>query len=200
MKSYGVGGFEREVRRDNGESAIMPHRPPWGRGEFGPTAGRDSVVRLFPDYAGSVLWFPHPVDYAATGLDGGLVADLIRWEIDYYDALDADFDWRSPDLARAFTTDGVALAYRLAVQLGAAFDIEFASYEAGVATRRFRSELPADNPRAAAAFTALAGSHARPAVGSSSVIWPAASRASQSVSPSRPRNASSWLTTSRPPR
>lgn len=150
------GGFERGVRYDTGESAIMSNRPPWGRGEDSPAAGDGFVVRLCPDYAGSVIWFPHPVDYALTCLDGALVTDLIRWELDYYDALDSRFDWRSPDLARTFTADGVALALRLAVQLGTGFDVEFASYETGVATRRFRSELPADNPRAAAAFIALA--------------------------------------------
>ncbi|WP_297372724.1 hypothetical protein [Cryobacterium sp.] len=115
------------------------------------------MVRLLPDYAGSVLWFPEPVDYAASFLDGALVSDLIRWEIGYYDSLDADFGWQSPALASAFTAEGVALALRVAVQLGTGFDVEFASYEAGVATRRFRSEFPADNPAAAAAFTALAG-------------------------------------------
>lgn len=132
----------------------MLYQPPWGRGEFGPGEGR--VVRLCPDYAGSVLWFPHPVDYALTCLDDTLVTDLIRWEIGYYDALDADFRWRTPEHARTFTTDGAALAVRLAVQLGAGFDVEFASYEPGAAMRRFRSELPPDNPAAAAAFTALA--------------------------------------------
>jgi len=134
----------------------MPHRPPkWGA--IRARAGAGAVVRLFPDYAGSVLWFPEPVDYGASLLDDALVTDLIRWEIGYYDALDADFDWQSPALARAFTADGVALALRLAVQLGAGFDIEFASYETGVATRRFRSQFAADNPQAAAAFTELAG-------------------------------------------
>jgi len=128
-----------------------------------PTSSAGSIVRLVPDYAGTVLWFPHPVPYAATFLHPELVTDLIRWEIGYYDALDADSDWRTPALASRYTADGVALALRLAVQLGAGFDIEFASYEAGVASRRFRSELPADNARAAAAFTALAG-RIRPAV------------------------------------
>ncbi|MBX0300782.1 hypothetical protein K2F54_12440 [Cryobacterium sp. 1639] len=132
----------------------MQYQPPWGRGDFGPGNGR--VVRLFPDYAGSVLWFPHPVDYTVSCLDGGLVTDLIRWEIDYYDALDADFQWRTPAHAADFTAAGVALALRLALQLGSGFDVEFASYEPGVTTRRFRSELAPDNPRAAAAFTALA--------------------------------------------
>jgi len=114
------------------------------------------LVRLMPDYAGTVLWCPHPVAYAATELDPALVADLIRWEIDYYDALTDDFGWRSAELAGAFTATGIRLAMRLAVQLGSGFDIEFATYEAGVATRRFRSECPADNPRATSAFAALA--------------------------------------------
>jgi hypothetical protein len=140
----------------------MPHRSPNRGAPDRPTRRADTVVRLFPDYAGSVLWFPQPdtaqpVDYADSCLDPALVTDLIRWEIAYYDALDANFDWRTAALASTFTADGVALALRLAVQLGSGFDIEFASYETGVATRRFRSEFPADNPRAAAVFTALAG-------------------------------------------
>ena len=118
------------------------------------------LVRLLPDYAGTVLWCPHPVAYAATHLDPALVADLIRWEIGYYDALTDDCGWRSAELASEFTATGIRLALRLAVQLGSGFDIEFASYEAGVATRRFRSECPADNPRATAAFTLLARSAA----------------------------------------
>jgi hypothetical protein len=118
---------------------------------------RSSVVRLLPDYAGTVLWLPHPVTYSESHLDASLVTDLIRWEIDYYDALDADFAWRSPALARSFTATGVGLALRLAQQLGSEFDIEFASFETGVATRRFRSDFAADNPLAAAAFAAHAG-------------------------------------------
>jgi hypothetical protein len=153
------------------------------------------VVRLFPNYAGSVLWFTdsvEPIDYGSSGLDPALVNDLIRWELGYYDSLGDDFQWQSPALADAFTAEGVSLALRLAVQLGAGFDIEFASYQTGVVTRRFRSSFPADNPTAAAAFGALSGQ--------SAVISPAASRLSRSVRPSRPRNASSWLTTNRPPR
>ncbi|TFC56186.1 hypothetical protein [Cryobacterium sp. TMB1-7] len=124
------------------------------------TSSSAVLVRLLPDYAGTVLWCPHPVAYAATQLDAALVTDLIRWEIDYYDALTEDFGWRTPELAAEFTATGIRLAMRLAVQLGSGFDIEFASYEAGVATRRFRSECPADNPRATAAFTLLARSAA----------------------------------------
>jgi len=35
-----------------------------------------TVVRLFPDYAGSVLWFPNPVPYEETLLDAHLITDL----------------------------------------------------------------------------------------------------------------------------
>jgi len=115
------------------------------------------VVRLYPDYAGTVLWLAGPVGYADSLLDPALVDDLLRWEISYYDALDADFRWRSPALSTAFTESGCRLALRLAVELGDGFDIEFASYEPGVATRRFRSDSAADNPRAAAALAALTG-------------------------------------------
>ena len=41
---------------------------------------RDDLVRLFPDYADTVISFPYPVDYADTGLDDDLVTDLRRWE------------------------------------------------------------------------------------------------------------------------
>lgn len=116
------------------------------------------VLRLFPDYAGTVLWLESAVPYDDTRLDPALVTDLIRWEIEYYDALDDAQAWRSPAHASGFTAAGVNLALRLAVQLGSGFDIEFASYEAGVTSRRFRSDFAADNPAAAAAFTALAGS------------------------------------------
>lgn len=113
------------------------------------------VVRLAPDYAGTVIWFPHAVPYAQTHLDPSLVTDLIRWELSYYDSLTEDFGWRSPQAAVEYTAAGIRLALRMALQLGPAFDIEFASYEDGVAPRRFRSDCPADNPRAAAAFTEL---------------------------------------------
>ena len=113
------------------------------------------MLRLCPDYAGTVLWLESAVPYDDTQLDPALITDLIRWEIEYYDALDDNLAWRSPAHASRFTTAGVTLALRLAMQLGSGFDIEFASYEAGVASRRFRSDFAPDNPAAAAAFTAL---------------------------------------------
>lgn len=60
------------------------------------------TVRMFPDHAGTALWFRGPVNYNLTGLTSGLVLDLVCWEQSYYDALTPDFDWKSKDLARRF--------------------------------------------------------------------------------------------------
>ena len=46
------------------------------------TSSSAVLVRLLPDYAGTVLWCPHPVAYAATQLDPNLVADLIYGWLD----------------------------------------------------------------------------------------------------------------------
>lgn len=34
------------------------------------------TIRMFPDYAGTVLWISMPIDCEDTGLSGGLVAEL----------------------------------------------------------------------------------------------------------------------------
>jgi hypothetical protein len=109
---------------------------------------RGDLVRLFPDYAESVVWFPSPVDYAGTGLDEDLLTDLRRWEASYYDSLD-DYEWRSGDLKRAFEAEGGRLGHRLSEALGPEFVVE-------VGGRRLRSRRPAKSPRAADAFRAIA--------------------------------------------
>ena len=114
------------------------------------------TVRMFPDYAGTVLWFRDPVDYDLAQLSGGLVHDLDRWEQSYYEALTPDFGWKSADLARRFTTEGNRLAQRVADELGNGYEIEFASYEEDVPTRRFCAKGPALNLRASGAFDVLA--------------------------------------------
>lgn len=111
---------------------------------------------MFPDYAGTVLWFRDPVGYDLAQLSGGLVHDLARWEQSYYDALTPNIGWKSADLARRFTAEGNRLAQRVADELGDGYEIEFASYEEDVPTRRFRGKGPALNLRASAAFDALA--------------------------------------------
>ncbi|MGG5170554.1 hypothetical protein ACQR35_00030 [Pseudarthrobacter sp. J1738] len=121
-----------------------------------PGEDRCPTVRMFPDYADTVLWFDDPVDYDLAGLTQGLVRDLRVWEQSYYESLTPDLDWKSAELARRFTLEGNRLARRVADELGDGYEIEFNSYEKNVPTRRFRGTGPALNARAAAAFDALA--------------------------------------------
>ena len=107
---------------------------------------RTDVVRMFPDYAGTVLWYGGgPVDYEDAHLPAGLVADLEAWEASYYDGLDDEMEWRSRDLARAYAAQGAELARRVAEALGSAFVIHGDGGKA-------RSDGPPTSPEAAAAF------------------------------------------------
>lgn len=114
-----------------------------------------TTVRMFPDYADTVLWLVFPVDYEDTALSPGLIRELEAWERSYYEALDADFNWKSPEDARAFTKTGIDLAGQVANQLGEEFVVEFASYETAAPTYTVHSRRPADNEGASAAFSTI---------------------------------------------
>ena len=121
-----------------------------------PEGATPTTVRMFPDYADTVLWLVYPVDYEDTDLSPGLIRELEAWERSYYEALDADFNWKSPELARAFTKTGIDLAGRVANELGEEFVIEFASYETTAPTYTVHSRRPADNEGASTAFSTIA--------------------------------------------
>ncbi len=111
---------------------------------------RSEVVRMFPDYAGTVLWYGGgPVDYEDARLPAGLVADLEAWDAAYDGGLDGEMEWRSRDLEKAHAARGAELARRVAEALGSAFVIQGTGGKA-------RSDRPPTSPEAAAAFTALA--------------------------------------------
>ena len=112
-----------------------------------------TVVRLFPDYAGSVIWFPSPVPYQETELDPRLIGDLQSWEASYYAGLTSDYEWRTAGLGARFHAESARLARRLADQIGDAFQVE---HDSGESHRRVRGAGPARNPAAAAAFQRLA--------------------------------------------
>jgi hypothetical protein len=116
--------------------------------EFGTT-----VVRLFPDYADSVVWFRGPVPYEQTKLDARLIADLQSWDASYYAGLNGDYEWRSAGLADQFHADGARLARRLADQIGDDFEVQ---YDRGESHRRVRGSGAPRNPAAAAAFHQMA--------------------------------------------
>ncbi|MGO4103626.1 hypothetical protein AB4Y63_06715 [Leifsonia sp. YAF41] len=111
---------------------------------------RTSVVRMFPDYANTVLWFVvGPVRYSESALSPTLVRELEEWEQSYYDGLTPDYEWRSPERGEQVSAEGERLAQLVADELGSEFEIDFAD-------RRFRSTSAADNPNAATAFRDLA--------------------------------------------
>lgn len=115
-----------------------------------------TTVRMFPDYADTVLWLVFPVDYEDSGLSPELISQLDGWEQSYYEALDADFNWKSAEDARAFTQTGIDLAGQLANELGEEFVVEFASYETAAPTYTVHSRRRADNKGASTAFSTIA--------------------------------------------
>ncbi|WP_152346523.1 hypothetical protein [Brevibacterium sp. CFH 10365] len=113
------------------------------------------TIRMFPDYADTVLWVREPIDYEDTGLSDGLVAELEAWEQFYYDSLDPDFTWVSNAAVRAYSAVGTRLAHRVADEVGPQFIVEFASRTESTEIVRARSDHRASNSGAESAFTQL---------------------------------------------
>lgn len=131
-----VGAFWEWLRRKGSVRRMAPYK-------------RSNVVRMFPDYAGTVLWYSGgPVDYKDAHLPAELVADLQAWEASYDNGLDDEMKWRSRDQEKAYWATAADLARRVAEALGNAFVIEG---DGG----KVRSDSPPTCPEAAAAFTAL---------------------------------------------
>lgn len=118
------------------------------------------LVRMFPDYARTVLWLFGPLPYPDARLTPELTAALQEWETSYYVALTPDDEWQSPTLAAAFTATGNSLDQRLADELGTGFAVEFQSYELLAPRHIFAADSPATNPTAASALAALAAADA----------------------------------------
>jgi hypothetical protein len=106
---------------------------------------RTHLVRMFPDYADSVLWLDGPVDYGESGLSEQLVADLREWEEACY---------ASP--TRRDVQQTQSLARRVAAELGSRFAVEYDAAEDTDDVRRVTSARPALNVEAEAAFLARA--------------------------------------------
>jgi hypothetical protein len=120
-----------------------------------PGAYLRSVVRVFPDYAGTVLWFVDgPVDYADAKLTESLAADMSAWEDAYYFGLGEEKDWKSKDLEVPHYREGLRLARALSDELGDSFDVEVFAQDSdhGEYKLRIQGRGRASNPLAVEAF------------------------------------------------
>jgi hypothetical protein len=106
------------------------------------------IVRLFPDYAGTVLWFGGAVDYAEVHLSHRLQNDLRAWDSFHRSRLDPDLLVHAKADEREFAATGTALARRLADELGLGVEIHLVIEGRQV----FRSPKPPTNSRAASAL------------------------------------------------
>lgn len=109
-------------------------------------------LRIFPDYANTVLWLFGPVPCTDAALSPELAADMAAWEESHYASLDSNESWKSASGAAQFTASGRGLAERLAAELGGEFEVEFHSHDIGSRREVFHGGSAPGNPTAAAAF------------------------------------------------
>jgi hypothetical protein len=115
------------------------------------------VVRLFPDYADSPMWFSMgPVSFELAHLSDQLEVDLKAWDASYYADGDPFKGWSSPEAAEAFSQEGLRLARLLAEEIGEIFEVEVDADAASRRKVRFRGHSSLANPEAALAFRLMA--------------------------------------------
>ncbi len=125
-------------------------------GEITDEDARHETIRMFPDYADTVLWFGDgPVEYSDTGLTAALIDDLQRWEQTFYESRNGDLEFVSRAAEAAHAEEGVQLAERVSAEVGPRFAIACDSVEDPTETVLLRAERPAENPAAEAAFACL---------------------------------------------
>jgi len=110
------------------------------------------IVRVFPDYAGTVLWSGGAVDYEEAHLSQALEDDLRAWNSFHRSRLDPDRPTHASQDEYDFAVTGRALAGRLSDELGRGVEVHLIVEGRQV----FRSAEAPLNPRAAKAFHARA--------------------------------------------
>ncbi len=117
-----------------------------------------SLIRLFPDYADTVIWFiVGPLSYEESGVSKTLRQDMEAWESHYYEAMATDLTWRSREDQDYHAEEGRRLAKRLSVEVGRAFEVEY--FDQRDLKLRVRSDKPATNEAAETAFTRVGAWH-----------------------------------------
>ena len=122
-----------------------------------PTSGEylRSVVRVFPDYADTVLWFaPGPVSYEDAHLSPELTRDMQAWEEFFYANSDGLGTWHTFS-AKTYDAEGLRLCERLADEVGDVVGVEYRSDRKGVKKVLLRGVGHGTNSEARAAFEAM---------------------------------------------
>ena len=138
MKSNGTPAAESRARRFE-ESA---------------QASREAI-RIFPDYAGSVIWYDMigPVPYEETHLSTDLIADMEEWEANYYRSVSDHYSFKSKRAEREHITRGLEVARALSEEIGDVLPVE--ADEIGGGKTRFLTPGFGTNPEARASFAAM---------------------------------------------
>lgn len=113
------------------------------------------ILRMFPDYADTVLWINEPIDYSLTGMSAALIDELTAWEQSFYESLNRDYAFISRGLEEKFARSGVALAKKVASEIGSDFVVEY--YGAVMLNEPTHYQCPgtASNKHASASFQKL---------------------------------------------
>jgi hypothetical protein len=112
-------------------------------------------VRVFPDYADSVIWFCiGSVPYDEARISSGLQAAMETWEQAYYDGIDNQhYEWKSRAQRQRFKAEGLGIGAMLADELGEQFEVEVDAEVGSPESKTiFRSPGKPTNREAAAAF------------------------------------------------
>jgi hypothetical protein len=113
------------------------------------------VVRLFPDYGESPIWFAIGyVTYERAQLSEALESDLREWDESFYRDHDDHSRWNTPQAGEVFVQRGLELAERLSVELGDTFVVEADTDVRGHRKKRFRSTRAPTNSKASESFRA----------------------------------------------
>ncbi|PQZ92136.1 hypothetical protein CQ018_11450 [Arthrobacter sp. MYb227] len=120
-----------------------------------PNAHRPHVLRMFPDYADTVLWISEPINYSQTGLSASLIEELMAWEQLFYDSLNRDHEFASRGLEDRFTRAGITLAKKIASEIGSDFIVQYDAAASLNEPIHYQCPGTASNKQAAASFQDL---------------------------------------------
>jgi hypothetical protein len=116
--------------------------------EYGAIAA--GVIRIFVDYADSVVWFRGPLPYESTFLSPGLIAEMRSWEAFFYANVDDEVEFISPAAEAEYFERGMRIARAFSEEIGDLLPIEVDV--SASTTTRVRASGSGTNPLARKEF------------------------------------------------